>query len=165
MVYNIQHNRKGYKPQTTLGEILLPTSAGKPFCFTLEDTVRGAGIKVNKVTAIPETNGKPYKVDIRYSNSFKRDVLVLYDYINNVKGVKEYVIERNGVKFTYVLAHGGNTHIHSDGCILVAKNTITNKDEFEIQGTREAELFKIVSTWIKNGDTVYWNITNQPQKG
>lgn len=165
MTHTIEHKRIAYKPNTTLGEIILPFApySGR-FCYTLEDTVRGNGIKVSKHTAIPETNGRPYNVDIRYSNSFKRNVLVLYDRIVQKNGYKEYIIERNGIMFTYVLTHGGNTHHHSDACILVAKNAILTEEDFKIQGTMENELFSIVSSYINNGDTVLWNITNQPQK-
>ncbi|NCN86774.1 hypothetical protein GW932_02985 [archaeon] len=161
MIFTIEQHRIGYKPQSTLGEVILPVPRIGRFCYTLEDTVRGDGIKVAKFTAIPALK---YNVGIRYSNSFKRDVLVLYTKIIERNGYKEYVIEHNGITFTYVLVHGGNTIHHSDACILVAYNAITNEEEYKIQLTVEKDLFDIVSSWIKAGDTVYWNITNKSQK-
>ena len=161
MEHKIVQKRKWYKPQSTLSEVFLPVPYNGRFGYILEDTVRAKGIKVAKFTAIPEGE---YKVDIRYSNSFKREVLVLYTKIIEKNGYKEYVIEKDGISFTYVLVHGGNTHHHSDACLLIAKNANTSGEDFVIQGTMENELFHIISSYIKNGDTVIWKITNEPQK-
>jgi len=161
MEHKIVQKRKWYKPQSTLSEVFLPVPYNGRFGYILEDTVRAKGIKVAKFTAIPEG---VYKVGIRYSNSFKRNVLVLYTKIIEKNGYKEYVIEKDGISFAYVLVHGGNNHHHSDACLLIAKNAFFNDEDYTIQGSMENEIYSIISKLIEAGDTVYWNITNEPQE-
>lgn len=148
---SIIHNRFKYYPETTIGEIFIDS---KHFCFTLEDTVRASGIKVQGYTAIPSNHYYGYKVGIRYSPGFKRDMLILY-----TEDDKE-TLEFNGISFKYVYSHGGNKHEDTEGCVLVAKSVDGNL----IYGTMEKELFDIVSEWIKAGEEVRWFITNGKQE-
>lgn len=107
--------REFFTPTETLGSLLID---GRFFCYTLEDVDRGlkqsmalADIKSKKVkaqTAIPY--GK-YKVELTLSNRFKKIMPLVVD----VKGFE-------GIRF-----HGGNTHLDSEGCILVAKQRNINK--------------------------------------
>ena len=162
--YTIEHKRIAYEMRSTLGEVYLPVPfSGKPFCFTLEDTVRAFGIKVLKETAIP---AHKYKVGIRTSPKYG-EVLVLYDRIEQRGKETVYIIENNGVYFEYVLCHGGNDISHTEGCILTAKNRVATKadEDFKIQGACHKELLAIIKPYIESGVSVYWNITNQPQKG
>ena len=86
----------------------------KPFCNSLEPKSRGLSknmplqdilsIKVPSETAIPIGT---YRVSLKYSPSFKRDM----PYIEDVPG------------FSGVLIHWGNTKKDTKGCILVGKNT------------------------------------------
>lgn len=145
--YIIQHRTYWY-PDTTIGNISIDD---KLFAYTLEDTIRPYGIKVYRHTGIPECE-VGYKVAIKYSNHFDRHVLVLYTHISNGK----YIIKQNGISFTNVYAHGGNTHVDTDGCILVAKHSFHNK----IYETMETKLFTLVSKWIKKGIEVRWIIHN-----
>lgn len=148
--YIIQNRNKWY-PYTTIGEILIDN---KHYCYTLEDIVRPYGIKIDKFTAIPfmpaETGG--YKVAIRYSPKFEKNVLVLYTDIINGK----YVIKAGGIMFVNVEIHGGNTIKDTDGCVLVAKNRAGNK----IYGSMQDDIFALVSEWIKAGDNIHWIINN-----
>lgn len=155
----IIHNRYRYYANSTIGEIFIE---GKRFCYTLEDTVRAHGIKVQNNTAIPANNYYGYKVDIRHSPSFNRDMLILYNLED-----KE-TLSFGGITFKYVYAHGGNTNADTDGCILVAKNKGSHKVngvlEGTIQGSMEHELFKIVSEWLSAGEEVIWLVTNFKQE-
>jgi len=145
MEHTIIHNRFAYYSRTTIGQLLIQ---GKHFCYTLEDTVRGDGIKVDEETAIP-ANGVGYLVNTRFSPAFKREMLQL-----TTDGVD--TIEKDGIKFRYVYAHGGNKHEDTEGCVLVAFNREDNK----IWGTAEAKLFNKVKPWLDKGDTVTWIVVN-----
>lgn len=145
----IRINRYKYSDTTTLGTITLE-GVGL-FGYTLEDVVRPYGIKIKGKTAIPETH-KGYRVGIHHSNKFKRDVLILYTEGDKVT-LKEF-----GISFTYVYFHGGNTHVDTDGCILVAKNV--DEKNMRIQGTLEKELFTKVNEWFKAGYEVRVLINN-----
>ena len=88
------------------------------FCDTIEDTDRGLEssmsveyIKKKKVyakTAIPTGT---YKIEMTYSNKFKRILPLLVD----VKG------------FSGIRIHRGNTEIDSSGCIIVGENKVKGK--------------------------------------
>ena len=88
------------------------------FCDTIEDTDRGLKssmsveyIKKKKVyakTAIPTGT---YKIEMTYSNKFKRILPLLVD----VKG------------FSGIRIHRGNTEIDSSGCIIVGENKVKGK--------------------------------------
>jgi len=148
----ITHNRLEYYAQTTIGIIIIN---GDKFCNTLEDTVRPHGIKVKGHTSIPDSDIFGYTVGIRYSAKFNREVLVLYTEED------EITLEHGGISFTYIYAHGGNTHEDTEGCILLGYNRMGNT----IQGTAEQELFDIVKGWIDEGEEVRWLITNFKQIG
>ncbi len=143
----IDHFRDDFHPQSTLGYISLE---GKKFCYTLEDTLRPYGVKVYEHTGLPE-NPQGYKVGIRRSNKFKRDVLVLYTEKDGI------TLTHYGISFKYAYIHGGNSHKDTEGCVLVAFNKHGNK----IQGTAEKALFKIVKKWIDAGHDVYWRTFNK----
>ena len=88
------------------------------FCDTIEDIDRGLKssmsveyIKKKKVyaeTAIPTGT---YKIEMTYSNKFKRILPLLVD----VKG------------FSGIRIHRGNTEIDSSGCIIVGENKVKGK--------------------------------------
>ena len=146
----ILQKRIKYYPDTTISKIYVN---GKFFCYGLEDTVRPAGIKVAKFTAIPE-NLEGYKVSKHRSHSFNRLVVILHTEKDGI------TLKYNGVTFTYVYAHGGNKASDTDGCVLVAFNRSGNK----IYNTAERTLALKIFTALDNGEEVKWIIQNLPQK-
>jgi len=107
--------REFFTPTETMGSLLID---GKFFCYTLEDKDRGLNqtdsieaIRAKKVkgqTCIPY--GK-YKVQVTPSNRFKRDMTAIL----NVPG------------FEGIRMHGGNTHLDSEGCPLIARQRNLNR--------------------------------------
>src|SRR3712207_922846 len=110
MILNLK--RMYYKEDYTIGKLYID---GIYFCDTLEDKDRGLkdndnilSIKAKKVfgkTAIPKGT---YKVILNESNRFKK----ILPFIVNVKG------------FEGIRIHQGNLSNHTEGCILVGRNTI-----------------------------------------
>jgi len=81
----------------TLGEL---SEDGVHICYTLEDTVRPAGVKVPGQTAIPAGS---YRVIVNLSARFRRPLPL----VQNVPG------------FSGIRIHPGNTTADTEGCILV----------------------------------------------
>lgn len=100
---------------STTGKLYLNN---KYFCETLEDVVRDEGVKVPKKTAIPAGF---YHIRLTYSNRFKKVLPLIYN--NDAYDLK---IIHKGVQFSGVRFHGGNTHLHTEGCPLVAYKKINN---------------------------------------
>lgn len=112
--------RKFKGPDYTIGDLFLE---GKFFCNTLEDPVRilplvcfdtAQGVqcrckeKEYGRTAIPAGR---YKVTMAYSPRFKRKLPYLHDVPH----------------FLGILIHSGNDASHTEGCILVGKNSVQGK--------------------------------------
>jgi hypothetical protein len=116
------------------------------FCSALEDTVRPDGVKIAKMTAIPALK---YNVTVTMSARFKRLMVLLYNQ-------NDYTINHKGVTFAGVRAHGGNTALNTEGCILVAFNT----DNKKIWGTAEKALLEKVQEAIARKEAVTWEIIN-----
>ena len=126
--------RNIFNDKCTIGNLYIED---KLFCWTLEDVVREKGIKIQGKTAIPENI---YKLNISYSNRFKRDMIEILN-VNNFTGVR---------------IHGGNTAEDTEGCILVAHNKINN---YTIQGTAEKDVFNYVKKQIDLKNEVFIEIT------
>lgn len=127
METDIKIIRSVYTSRTTIGNLYLGDDSEK-FCFTLEDTVRGRGIKIPNETAIPEG---VYKWHITRSHRFKRDMISIYTEPNG------YELKSYGIGFKGLRMHGGNTHVDTAGCPCVAFNKI---NDTTIQGTAENKL-------------------------
>ena len=126
------------------------------FCYTLEDKDRGLKDtdrledilkkKVKRATAIPSGT---YKVKLSVSNRFKR----LMPEILNVKG------------FAGIRMHGGNSHLDSEGCPLIARNRYVNKPSTFgkirnwIQGSMESQLTKKIHEAILKNEEIELTIT------
>jgi hypothetical protein len=122
--------RDNHNLTTTIGKLYTNKEF---FSHTLEDVVRGHGIKIPSHTALPEGT---YKWVVSKSRRFQRDMIMIYTEDN------QYEVRKNGIKFKGIRMHGGNTHHNSEGCVLVAKNLI---DNYTIQGTMEGQL----TAWAK----------------
>ncbi len=109
---------------STTGDLLID---GEYFCETLEDITREIGVKVLAKTAIPAGQ---YKWRVTFSPRFKRKMILIYNQ-------PDYSLSAGGISFIGIRIHGGNTHLNTDGCVLVAYKHI-NPDL--IQGTAEKEL-------------------------
>ena len=142
--------RYKYSADTTLGKLYL---GDKFLCYTLEDAVRPHGIKIKGQTAIFE-NPIGYNISIRFSNRFQRDMLCLYTEDDKM------TIKQGGVSFGHVYFHGGNIHLNTEGCPLVASNV--DEVNFRIQNTYEKPLFNLIKKYIDDGYIVKCKITNLP---
>lgn len=138
MKHKLLITRKHKFDTETMGNLYLN---GKPFGYTLEDTDRGldnsmslSAIQAKKIyghTAIPAGT---YKVMVTYSPRFKKRL----PEIISVPG------------FSGIRLHGGNTHLNTLGCPLVARNQYIDKPSAWqkirnwIQGSLEKELTAIL---------------------
>ena len=145
--------REFFSETETLGSMSIN---GKFFSYTLEDYDRKlkqnqssteiAHKKIYGKTAIASGD---YRVILSISNRFGR----LMPEVLNVKG------------FAGIRIHGGNTHLNSDGCILVAKHRYFDKPSAFgkirnwIQGTMEGQLTRTIQKAIDANEIVTLSIT------
>lgn len=122
---------------------------GQKFCESLEDVARADGVKIYGETCVPPC---VCNVKVSYSRRFKRDMLLLY---NQPDGS----IIAGGIRFTGIRVHGGNTHVDTGGCPLVAFNELSDD---RIQNTAERKLFARVAAAIDRGELVTWEFINRP---
>ncbi len=149
---HIKIERFKYTQQTTIGKLYLDDTY---HCYTLEDTLRPAAIKVKGHTAIPQG---VYSFEVTYSPRFKREMILIYN--QNDKS-----LDSNGISFSGLRIHGGNRHEHSEGCPLTAYNYNPDDDndgieETTIQGTAE----KAITKWAnEHGGCGTIEFVNLPQ--
>lgn len=141
MKLEIKIIRDTFTDTTTIGKMYLN---GEFFCYTLEDTARDYGIKIKGKTCIPRGL---YKVILTMSNRFKRIMPMIYTEDN------KYELKSKGISFKGIRIHGGNTHLNTDGCVLVAYNKISDE---KIYGTAEHDLTEI----LKKYDEITLEIEN-----
>lgn len=127
--------RQQFLDDRTLGEMFVN---GNHFGWTLEDPVRGLGIKVQYKTAIP---AGVYELVVNMSARFGRKMVQ----IMNVPG------------FDGVRVHGGNGPENTSGCVLVAANKASGN---KIYGTLEATFTAMVGSLADTGDRVFMAIVN-----
>ena len=119
--------RNVFTPESTGGIMLLYE---RFFAYTLEDTVRGPGVKVDGKTAIP---AGIYDLSVTFSPRFQRDMPLL----SGVPG------------FSGIRIHGGNTAKDTSGCILIAKHRAGDNTIYK---TQEKNLMRKL---IASGDNTH----------
>jgi hypothetical protein len=159
--FNLNRDHYGMddkKRETTLGKMIRPNNTF--FGFVLEDVVRPYGVKRKTSTAIPATEGDfSYKMGIRTSPKYG-EVVVIYTSIENDS---IYVLEHGGIRFEYVLCHGGNHADHTDACLLMNKNRKTKDGEMTAWGSMKTEILNEVKALEAEGYDVRLRVTNLPQ--
>lgn len=143
MSYHLLLLRDTFTSTTTAGKLFLN---GDYFCFTLEDAKRGKGVKIDGMTCIPDGT---YLVDVTMSNRFQRLMPMIYNQENG------YELIKDGISFKGIRLHGGNTHLNSEGCPLIASKRI--HDEL-IQGSMEKEL---TAKLLELGGKGYITVTSE----
>lgn len=113
----LELKRHTYKPTYTVGKLYIDD---KYYCDTLEDVVRDINrdgdlndtgeSKVFSQTAIPQGE---YTVDFTYSPKFKKNMALIVG-----------VVGFDGIRIHGVLPKAIATSKHTEGCILVGKNTV-----------------------------------------
>ena len=138
-------DRDTFTPDTTAGQMSID---GKHFCYTLEDAARAEGVKIAGKTCIPAGQ---YTATVSMSGRFKREMVML----SNTD--KEWIIESGGISFSGIRCHGGNDHEDTHGCVLVARNRISDD---KIQGSMEQALTALVKNELAAGGVVLFEINN-----
>jgi len=152
--------RYSYTIQTTLGKmyflyhdnfVSFPLEQKKEFFGnTLDDTARPDNIKVYEETCIPVCEC----------------LVSLYESTHHGKTIvfhteeDKRTLKLGPLTWTSCLAHGGNTHKDTAGCVIIAKNII-NKDI--IQGSLKDELRKFIEKKIDEGYTIKARFVNLTQ--
>ncbi len=127
---------------------------GKVVCFTLEDAFHVA--KIAGDTRIPsgtyeiklrEVGGLTQKYLEKYGSSFHHGMLWLQD-------VPDY---------EWVYIHVGNTHKHTEGCILVGMSSSMIEDEKNVGYSIDTykKLYPIISDAILSGEQVFIEVLDE----
>ena len=153
--------RYSYTARTSLGKMFMlydkeyvtnpPQDRKEFFGNTLEDTARPSNIKVPKETCLP--GGLKCKVRL-YESPHHGKTIIFYTEDDGV------TIKFGPLTWTYCLAHGGNTHIDTEACVLIAKNVI---DKDTIQGSLKKELREFIEEKINEGFEVFAKFVNLTQ--
>lgn len=136
---NITVKRIYFRKSYTIGALQVEnpeTHKMEYFCDTLEPHAINwqTEQKTAGLTAIPEGR---YRVSIRYSRTFKRNM----PFLENVP------------HFTGIMIHTGNTAKNTRGCILVGKNSLVAQvTESRIHFQK---LYKLISEAIEDGEKVW----------
>lgn len=131
----INVRRTEYADTYTIGRM---TIDGVYMCYTLEDKVRPAGVKIQNQTAIP--TGK-YQVIIDFSPHFQKQML----HVLNVP------------MFEGIRIHSGNDDADTDGCILVG-NTWSGGDWIGSSIQAMNKIFPLISAAINRKEIVFITI-------
>jgi hypothetical protein len=123
--------------KATIGDLYVNS---RYFCHTLEDVVRGDGIKIPGETAIPYGR---YKVIIDFSNRFQKDMPHVLD-VPMFQGIR---------------IHSGNTDKHTEGCILLG---ISIENDGFIGNSKVAfsNFFSLLRDGLKQGE-VWIEVTKE----
>lgn len=135
--------RSIFNPDSTGGRTYID---GEFIAHSQENACRAYGVKIPRKTAI---GAGLYDVKLRASDKFGRAMVMLY-----TEG--DYCIA-NGIRFSYIYNHGGNTADDSDGCLL---NAIKRINHETIQGSMELEIRQRIECVLARREPVTWMIVN-----
>lgn len=135
---NLRVERRIFTDDVTIGELYINNEL---FCYTLEDAVRPE--KIYGKTAIPKGE---YDVIINMSNRFKKLMPLLLK-VPNYEGVR---------------IHSGNTHLDTDGCIILGLGLARDPDsnyDWRVSNSRAAvsKFMELIST----GEPIKISIVNK----
>jgi len=132
--------RQSFKKLSTRGQMYLN---GIFKGYTLEDEVRGDGIKIKDNTSIPVGN---YEVVKHSSKKFPKALRL-----------------EKVPSFTGILIHSGNTEKHTSGCILLGKTKSEGVDQDTIGESSAVTKALTDKIWkdIDKGVPCYITITNE----
>lgn len=134
---NLTLTRRWLTGSSTIGEL---HHNGRRLCYTLEDVVRPAGVKVPGKTAIPAGT---YEVIITFSQRFQREMPILL----------------NVPMFEGIRIHSGNTDKNTEGCVLVG---LTRAQDF-IGKSQAAygQIFGLIDGALEAGERVFLTVTSE----
>lgn len=133
-----------YKQDCTVSTVYLPN--GEEFKI-LEDIGRPTGVKIPGETCIPEG---AYTVELTFSNRFQKTLPLLG---NKRDEHGNLIVDLDGVKFTGVRVHGGNTTEDTEGCLLAAVHHSNNK----VWNCKPA--MSAIIEFLRNNTNCMWVIT------
>jgi len=130
--------RREFSNTTTIGVLFVDEAF---HCYTLEDADRkleDGGEKIHGKTAIPRGT---YKVSLTESARFRR-VLPLVENVPNFSGIR---------------IHAGNTHLNTEGCILVGNGTDHSNTLFNSRMALEA-LMGRMQVAVAHGEEIWLEV-------
>lgn len=138
----------------TIGQLYIDCHFG---CFTLEDEFRST--KVKGKTRIPAGR---YRITLRTQGGFHERYRKRFGDLH-----KGMLWVRDVPGFEYILIHCGNTHEHTDGCLLVGDTLKANTggrdgslSESEVAYRR---IYPIIRDALINGDDVWITYRDEGQ--
>lgn len=134
---------RSYKANATISELYVDDAR---CCYTLEDVARPDGVKIPGETCIPEGC---YIATVSHSPRFGREMILLCS-----EG-KDAII-RDGITFTGLRVHKGNTVEDTEGCVLVGEQT-NHEDKIWNCSGPDAYLLNLV----KQEGQCLWVITSK----
>ena len=159
--FTILTERYHYTAQTSIGKMYFEyiknyvqsplITAKEYFGYTLEDSARPDNIKVMKETCLP--GGLVCDVSLYGSEHYGKTIIF------HTEGDKRTIVYKL-LQWVACLAHGGNDHGDTAGCVCVAKNLL---DWDHIQGSLKNELREIIEQKINEGYSIKAKFVNLTQ--
>lgn len=138
--------------ETTLGLLFL---RNKFFAYTLEDTYREE--KVKGKTRIPEGI-----YEVGYSPADPANSRITRDYLTKYPWFTKHIHLRNVTGFEGIYIHIGNTHEHTDGCILIADGiNVDVKMALKYSEKAYERFYRIVSALLESHEQVTIQVLNE----
>lgn len=144
--YFIVQQRRYYDAYTQ-SQLYLTWHSPEQFCWVLEDPKAEGGVKVAAETCIPEA---VYNVSESLSRRFQKPMLLL-------SNTADFAVEKNGLRFTGIRPHGGNTVADTNGCPLCAYQSDGNG---KVWSRASDDIQALVSPLLALGHNVYWVVAS-----